>query len=118
MVRKKVLDEVGWFDEDYFLDGEDIDLCWKINEKGWKIMYYPKVSILHIKGASKGKTEESKRNVSFSEKLKYRMSGVNSMEIFVKKRLSTKYPWIVMIFVLLGIKALKAVRLLKLFLLG
>src|SRR3972149_9899261 len=52
---KKVLDEVGWFDEDYFLDGEDIDLCWKIKNAGYRIVYYPKIQITHIKGASKGK---------------------------------------------------------------
>ena len=37
MKIKKVLDEVGWYDESYFLDGEDIDLCWKIKQKGYKI---------------------------------------------------------------------------------
>ena len=110
--RKEILDKVGWFDEDYFLDGEDIDLCWKIKEAGWKIMYYPKVSIIHIKGASKGKKIKV-INVSLSEKIKYRMSGVNSMEIFVKKRLTSKYSPIVITLVLIGIKIIKAVRFIK-----
>src|SRR6266404_3380438 len=51
LTRKKILDEVGWFSEEYFLDGEDIDLSWKISQTGSKIIYYPKVSILHIKKA-------------------------------------------------------------------
>jgi GT2 family glycosyltransferase len=113
LTRKKILDEVDWFDEDYFLDGEDIDLCWRIKEKGWKIIYYPKVSITHIKGATKGKNKERKY-ISFREKLKYRMSGVNSMEIFVKKRLWNRYPLIVDVVVLIGIRLLKGVRILKL----
>ena len=44
LTRKDILDRVDWFDEDYFLDGEDIDLSWKIKKAGWKIIYYPKVN--------------------------------------------------------------------------
>ncbi len=112
LVRKKILDEVGWFDEDYFLDGEDIDLCWKIRNAGWKIVYYPKVKIMHIKGASKGKN----KNVickSRNEILKYRLAGVNSMEIFYRKRLWSKYPLLLNILVILGIKLLKTIRIIK-----
>lgn len=118
LTRKNILDEVGWFDEDYFLDAEDIDLSWKIKEKGWKNIYYPEVNILHIKGATKGKTELTKRDVPFQEKLKYRMSGVNSMEIFVKKRIWNKYPLPIMLLVISGIKALKLFRYIKLLILG
>ena len=72
LTRKKILDEVGWFDEDYFLDGEDVDLCWRIKEKGWKILYYPKVTITHFKGASKGKVESQRKNeISLSNRLKF-----------------------------------------------
>ena len=69
LTRKSILDEIGWFDEDYFLDGEDIDLSWRIKNAGWKIIYYPKVSILHLKGASKGKNKKIKK-VKMKDKLK------------------------------------------------
>ncbi|OGM18325.1 hypothetical protein A2686_03150 [Candidatus Woesebacteria bacterium RIFCSPHIGHO2_01_FULL_38_10] len=122
LTRRKVLDQVGWFDEEYFLDGEDIDLCWKIKKKGWKIIYYPLVSILHLKGASKGKNAslggKKLRSVSFSEKLKYRMAGVNSMEIFIKKRLWNEYPLPLIIIVLIGVKALKFIRIIKVLISG
>lgn len=118
LTRKKVLDQVDWFDEDYFLNAEDIDLCWKIKEKGWKIIYYPEVSITHIKGAAKGKTKETKKNVPLKEKLKYRLAEVDAMEIFVKKRLWNKYPLALNLFVLLGIKILKLIRAIKVILLG
>lgn len=103
MVRKETLDEVGWFSEDYFLDGEDIDLCWRIKEKGLKIMYYPKVSILHIKKASK-KGRRSARTV---------MAGVNSMEIFYKKHLWERYPLAVNFTVLVAIYLMKVLRFIK-----
>jgi len=110
--RRKILDEVGWFDEDYFLDGEDIDLCWRIKEKGWKIIYYPKVSIIHIKGASKDK-QGSFGKVTKEERIKFVNAGVDSMEIFYKKRLWERYPLILNLFVIMGIKFLKGIRFLR-----
>jgi len=109
LVRKKILDKVGWFDEDYFLDGEDIDLCWKIRKAGWKIIYFPQVSILHLKGASKGKGTYS-RVIDQKSRLKYKASGVTSMEIFYRKHLWTKYPVFINLIVILGIKMVKLGR--------
>src|SRR3989344_7105462 len=118
LTRKRVLDQVGWFDEDYFLNAEDIDLCWKIKEKGWKIIYYPEVSITHIKGAAKGKTKETKKKVNLKEKLKYRLAEVDAMELFVKKRLWKKYPLALNLFVLTGTKLLRLIRAIRVILLG
>lgn len=109
LVRKKVLDKVGWFDEEYFLDGEDIDLCWRIKEAGWKIYYYPEVSIVHYKGASKGKSLKH-HTVSLRDRLKFRSSGVDSMEKFYRKRLWNKYPFVLNWFVILGIRVMKIIR--------
>ena len=113
LAPKRVLDSVDWFDEDYFLDGEDIDLCWKIRKKNYKIMYYPKVSILHLKGASKGKHKKTQKKVPIASKLKFRLSGVNSMEIFYRKRMWNEYPLILNYMVVAGIKAMKLVRMVK-----
>ncbi len=103
LTRRKLLDEVGWFSEEYFLDGEDIDLCWKIKETGAKIIYYPKVSILHIKKASK----KGRRTMRFV------MAGVNSMEIFYKNRLWNRYPLILNMAVIVGIYGIKFLRLVR-----
>ena len=107
LTRREILDKVDWFDEDYFLDGEDIDLCWKIRKLGYKIMYFPEVSITHIKKASKKKSKSSLR-VS---------SGVRAMEIFYRKRLWDRYPFYINYLVILGIKLLLAIRLVKFYLL-
>jgi len=119
LTKKNILDRVDWFDEDYYLDGEDIDLSWKIKEKGYKIIYFPKVKILHFKGSTKGKVESvNKKEVPLKDKLKYRVSGVNSMEIFYRKRLWSKYPLLLNIIVIIGIKLLKAIRILRVIILG
>lgn len=116
LTRKKILDKVGWFNEDYFLDGEDIDLCWQIKKAGWKLIYYPEVSIIHLKGATKGKNKKVKKRAPLRERLKFRMAGVNSMEIFYRKRLWDEYPLPLNLLVLAGIKCLKAVRMVKILL--
>lgn len=118
MSRKNVLDQVDWYDEDYFLDAEDIDLSWKIKKAGWRNMYYPEVSITHLKGATKGKNRNTKNKISLREKLKYRLSGVNSMEIFYKKRMWNENPIIVNYLVLVGINFLKVIRTLKVVVIG
>lgn len=106
LTRKELLNEVGWFDEAYFMDGEDIDLCWKIWQAGYSIMYFPEVSITHIKKGSKSKNR-SLRSV---------MGGVNAMETFYRKRLQTRYPFLLNVFVLIGIKMLRFLRIIKYYL--
>lgn len=107
LARKRVIDSVGWFDEDYFLDGEDIDLCWKIKEAGWKIVYYPKVSIKHVKKASKKKPTEIDRE-------RFVLAGVESMRIFYKKHLWEKYPVFLNKMVMIGIDTTESIRKFKL----
>jgi N-acetylglucosaminyl-diphospho-decaprenol L-rhamnosyltransferase len=52
LLKKSVYQEVGGFDERYFMYGEDIDLCYTILREGYKNFYYGKYSILHYKGES------------------------------------------------------------------
>ena len=47
MVRKKVFEEIGGFDENYFLFNEDVDLCRTINETGRTVIYFPKAIANH-----------------------------------------------------------------------
>lgn len=118
LTYRSILDRVHWFTEDYFLDGEDLDLCFKIKKLGWKIIYYPETFIYHIKGAAKGKAQKTKSKVPFKIKLKSRLSSVNSMEIFYRKNLWDRYPLVFNYFVLFGINCLKAIRIVKLAIMG
>ena len=47
LMPKKVFDEVGGFDERYFLFMEDFDLCRKVWAKGYKVVYFPEVEAIH-----------------------------------------------------------------------
>jgi len=108
LTRKEILDNVGWFSEEYFLDGEDIDLSFKIHEAGWKIVYDAKAVITHVKKASK-----KNLNLGLKERLKYKMTGISSMEIFYRKHLWRRYPIFVNLIVIIGIKILKLIRMIK-----
>lgn len=57
LLKRSVYNEVGGFDEDYFMYGEDIDLSFKITQAGYKNHYLGSNTILHYKGESTKKDE-------------------------------------------------------------
>lgn len=52
MVRREVIVQVGLLDEAFWMYGEDIDWAFRIKQAGWKVLYYPNVSVLHVKRAA------------------------------------------------------------------
>ena len=52
MLRRTAIAKVGFFDPAYFMYFEDIDLCYRLKQGGWKIFYVPSAEALHVKGAS------------------------------------------------------------------
>ena len=52
MVRREVLAQIGGFDEGYFMYSEELDLCRRIKEAGWQIVYLPTAQIIHHEGKS------------------------------------------------------------------
>jgi len=74
MVRKEVFEKVGGLDEEFFMYGEDLDWCYRIQQAGWKIFYVPLTQIIHYKG-------ESTRRSSLDEIQTF----YDAMRRFVKK---------------------------------
>jgi len=52
LFRREVLNDVGYFDKDYFMYVEEIDYAYRAKEKGWQVWFLPKWSITHYGGAS------------------------------------------------------------------
>lgn len=48
LCRRTVLQEVGGFDEEYFLYVEDMDLCYRVRQRGYSVMYFPEVGVTHL----------------------------------------------------------------------
>jgi GT2 family glycosyltransferase len=75
---------VGLFDEDFFMYGEDLDLCYRIQKAGWKIFYTPDTQIIHYKGESTKKGE-----------IRYVRLFYGAMVLFTRKHLSGRYSTVV-----------------------
>jgi len=56
LVRRDILNEAGFFDEAYFNGYEDVDLCWRIRLRGYKVMFVPRSVVFHVGRASTGKS--------------------------------------------------------------
>ncbi|MCB2221959.1 MAG: glycosyltransferase family 2 protein [Bacteroidetes bacterium] len=79
LLRKTVLDTIGYLDETFFMYGEDIDLSYRIIKAGYKNYYFPETRIIHYKGES---TKKSSIN--------YVLVFYNAMIIFARKHFSTQ----------------------------
>ncbi len=51
-IKANLFHEMGGFDEDFFAHMEEIDLCWRLKNRGYKIMYQPKAEVLHVGGGT------------------------------------------------------------------
>jgi GT2 family glycosyltransferase len=52
LLRKEVLDKVGFLDEEYFMYSEEVDLCYRIQRAGWRIFWVPQAQVVHFGGQS------------------------------------------------------------------
>lgn len=54
LLRREMLDELGGFDERYFMYYEDLDLSWRARLRGWRILYVPTAVVRHVHAGSSG----------------------------------------------------------------
>jgi len=51
-LRRRALDDVGGWDERYFMYVEDVDLCDRLRARGWRVAYEPSAGVTHVQGVS------------------------------------------------------------------
>ncbi len=114
MIRRSVGEKVKWFDEDYFWYGEDLDLCFRVKEIGFKIVFIPQVTIMHHKGVTSGIKSHSKdiSSATLEVRKKATLARYDVMGLFYRKHYLYKYPRLVTEIVLSGIKVKKFITLL------
>lgn len=88
LVRREALEEVGLLDEKYFIHCEDLDWCMRFRQAGWKILFVPKVEVVHYSGTC------SKDRPVFV--LWHKHKG---MIRFYRKFFRQQYPWPLMLLV-------------------
>ena len=52
LARRDAVEELGGFDEAYFMYAEDMDLCWRAHRAGWGVGFTPSAGVTHIQGVS------------------------------------------------------------------
>lgn len=80
MMRKSVYEKIGGFDKQFFMYGEDLDLCYRTQQAGWKVYYVHSTEIIHYKG------ESTKRSSIDETKIFY-----DAMHLFVRKHFSSSF---------------------------
>lgn len=102
MIRKKVLDKVGGFDEQFFMYGEDIDLSYRIKKPGFENWYFAAAPIIHFKGESMKKWSADHVKVFYE-----------AMIVFVKKHYHGSGAGLLRMMLIGGIRIKSLVSLLK-----
>jgi N-acetylglucosaminyl-diphospho-decaprenol L-rhamnosyltransferase len=51
-LRRRALDEIGAWDERFFMYMEDVDLCWRLRRAGWTVAYEPAGTVVHVQGTA------------------------------------------------------------------
>lgn len=100
-VRRSAGEKIGWWDEDYFFYGEDLQFCYDLEKAGYKMYYVPDVKILHIGGVSSGIKKQSQNKTTATDETRKKVQGwrFDAMRIFYKKNYSHNHPlltWLVM----------------------
>jgi len=68
-IRAKQFHDVNGFDEDFFAHMEEIDLCWRLKNRGYKIMYCPSSVVYHVGGGTLNKNSAKKTYLNFRNNL-------------------------------------------------
>lgn len=89
-IRREALAQIQGFDPEFFMYGEDLDLCYRVTQKGWKVVYVHTTSVIHFKG------ESTRRSALNEVKVFY-----EAMVIFARKHFASSKLFL--LFLRLGI---------------
>jgi GT2 family glycosyltransferase len=92
LVNRQAIDDVGPWDEAYFLHCEDLDWCMRFRQRGWKIVFVPDAPVIHHRGLS------SRARPIFVEWHKHK-----GMMRFYRKFFRHQYPGVLMWLVNIGV---------------
>lgn len=81
-VRSEVFFEAGGFDEDFFAHMEEIDLCWRMKNLGYKIMYCAGSTVYHVGGGTLQKSNPFKTYLNFRNSLMMLIKNTEGVKLF------------------------------------
>ena len=94
LMPHRLIEQIGGFDERFFLYCEDEDLCWRARQADWRVVYHPGVVVEHHKGTSTGQRP-----------LRTVWQFHRSLVLYHRKNIAPRYPTLVNAAVYAGIAA-------------
>ncbi len=84
LVRKSIIDKIDGFDENFFMYYEEVDLCYRVKQHNWRIVFLPQVCITHLGGRSSQQIPAAKRIMMLRSLLKYfrKNHGIGTTTLF------------------------------------
>lgn len=79
LIKREVIEQIGLFDEDFWIYGEEMDLCYRIGEAGWDKIFLNSCSIIHLEGKS-----------TIQSSTRMFLMNYKGMYLFLKKHFSRK----------------------------
>ncbi len=83
MLRKEVYEKIGGLDEEFFMYGEDLDWCYRVQKTGWKVYYVPFTSIIHYKGESTRRSNFDDIKIFYDAMFKFVKKNYRGSTIFI-----------------------------------
>lgn len=93
IIRASVLDQIGHFDERFFLYFEEVDLCQRIKAAGYRVVYWPEIRVVHIGGESSRTIKRLSFSGSGSQLTLWRM---RSQALYYRKHHGQVGAWLSM----------------------
>jgi hypothetical protein len=93
LIRREVIDRIGYLDEDYYFYGEDMDWAFRISQAGWSVAYNPTISVLHKKKQS-GRAHADRVMRLRTERYFYQYN-----KLFYRKNYASRYPRFLMVLI-------------------
>ncbi len=87
LAKRPAVEDAGRFDEKFFLYFEDIDLCRRMREKGYRLLFFPEIKVIHAGGASTSREK-------WRSRLEYRRSQAH----FYRKHNSKLSLWLLVVY--------------------
>jgi GT2 family glycosyltransferase len=71
LLRRQALDEVGLFDESFFIYFEEVDLCRRLRMAGWELRYFPEITVVHYESQFSADVPERRINEMWRGRHRY-----------------------------------------------
>jgi len=85
LIRRKIFDQVGLMDEDFFIYSEEVDLCTRIRDYGWRLFWYPEAAVVHYGGQSTQQVQQEMFLQLYQGKIQYFRKHRSTIEVWLYK---------------------------------